>query len=162
MASDLVVSIWIMDQNLMYTVLGFLGSFLAGWFIATSKHREEIFKNKLIAYKEINAVASKIIILSKPSSNESDKGNEYIALKLELFESLLKNVIFISADVNGEVLNLIAKDINENHYKCYAQIASFMMCELKTGHAIAIDETLLYLPFDIKDGLIKPKNKSKE
>ncbi|WP_321493962.1 hypothetical protein [uncultured Desulfobacter sp.] len=58
--------------SILGTLLSVVASFIAGWFVATDKNRNELFKQKLESYKKLSAQVAKVYTLGGALEKISD------------------------------------------------------------------------------------------
>ncbi len=146
------------------TILAFIGTFFAGWLVATDKNRNEIFKRKVEAYQQLMNQLSKTLSSYMGSHISTDAHDAFVAQCIALAENYIANSLFISAEVKSYLSQLFSyKDWNEqmaeeNINAIHRQITK----ELKLDHADLVNEKLLSLPLDILAEQLASKMKTKE
>ena len=121
-------------MNTIITILTGVGSFIAGWFIATDKNRHEVFKTKISVYLKINQLLAKTLMLNlKRESLEDKRFPEYMISHLETSEYFLANSFVISSKVGNKISDFLKTDHDDlkGQRQAFNLVVNTMSAEMK-------------------------------
>ena len=95
--------------SIILAFLPIVGAFVAGWFIATDKNRNELFKQKLESYRKLSAQISKVYTIGVALDKVEHESKDSIYQKeaVNLLNMLFSESIFLEQATLEQVSKFI-------------------------------------------------------
>ena len=147
--------------SIIAAFLPIIGAFVAGWFIATDKNRNELFKQKLESYRKLSAQISKVYTLgySIDKIEIDNKDSVYKKEAASLLNMLFSEAIFLEKSTFEQISKFIhmkPAEYLQNKEEINTIIDTFRN-DLRLNQLNVINQ-LSSLKLDVKRVLNRPKN----
>jgi hypothetical protein len=131
-------------------ILGILGGFLAGWFVATERSRGEIYSRRLDVYQKLNALASDFLFTAiKAEVDPTTYSEKMLKNSIDMSEFIASNALLISKEVGSAISPMLDATLIPNVEKLRKTFNAVVMAMARDLRLQTIDmSTRFLLPFE--------------